>query len=68
MRGFFEGALAAVVILVAVVGLLAFQTWMVMLASGALGHVFGISSLFISLWQSLIVTVALNVIGSFFKS
>lgn len=42
-------------------------SWIVMLGFGALGHVFDAQALYISFYQSIIVTIVLTVLGSLFS-
>lgn len=58
------GVIGFLVILLAV---LAFTPWVIMLLVGALWHEFGILQP-ISFWQSVLISIALSVIGSFFRN
>lgn len=45
----------------------AFQSWIVMLALGAAGHIFEVDRLFVNFWEAGAVSLVLAVIGSFFN-
>jgi hypothetical protein len=59
------GIIIAAVILIAAIVLI--DAWLVMLLWGALAHIFGWST-FLSFGESVIVTMALSLLGGFFKT
>lgn len=60
----FAGLLGFIALIVVMLG--AFS-WLVMLALGALGHIFSIELFYISYASAVIVTICLSIIGSFFR-
>lgn len=56
----------AVIIIVIVVGSIALSAWIIMLLWGALAHAFDFST--ISFKVAVLVSLALSLVGSFFKS
>lgn len=60
--------LVAVGIVALFMGVLYLNAWVVMLISGAIGHVFEAPAFFISFGQAVIVTVVLSIVGGFFKN
>ena len=63
-----EGPAGCITLVAIFAAIYAFTTWVVMLLSGALGHIFEKSILFLSFPEAALVALALTVIGSFFRS
>lgn len=45
----------------------ALEAFIIMVVSGAVGHVFEEDAFFISFWQAVVVGIALSVVGGFFR-
>lgn len=54
------------IILIGVI-LFALGNFIFMVVLGALGHIFNVEWLYLSFWQTAIVSVALSIVGGFFK-
>lgn len=58
----FGAILAIIIVSIVALPLILFGGWVVMLCLGVLAHIFGVAALAIGFWQSVLVSLILNIL------